>query len=529
MKYFIFRNMTIETFFPHLDAKFSGYEDISIIDESTDRYIWFYFAPIAENNVIVEKVHYYTDLVHMIAERIQPGKMLIAFTMKDMLTMQSITSDSSVVDALNKYNASLYKLASKHKNIRVIDFARFLDNYTPDNRIDWRYYFIAQIGFNPHLASEFGDWFTRQMQAIELKRKKCLVLDLDNTLWGGILGEDGIEGVSLGGDYPGKVFLLFQHQILEISKQGVILAVNSKNNLEDVLQMWKEHPDIILKEEHFASVRINWNNKTDNLLEIAQELNIGLDSMVFLDDNPRERELVKKYLPEVIVPDFPEHPYILPVFFRNIIEKYFSIYALTDEDTTKTEQYKSNALRSNMQHSFPNIEDYIRNLQIVLTIAEVNNLTLSRSAQMTQKTNQFNLTTHRYTEMEIKQFIDKNDWVYGLRVKDKFGDYGLTGLIIIKIDGKIAYIDTLLLSCRILGKEIEFAFIKHILSKIKKAGLSKVIAYYEKTAKNRQVENFYDKNGFRAIENSDDHKSYELLLDEITEFTVSDVYKLEDL
>jgi FkbH-like protein len=527
MKYFIFRNATVERFFQNLGAVFSGYEDVSVIDTNVDRYIWFYLAPIAENKLVADKIHYYADLLRMTAEKIPTGKMFIVCTIKDIFTIHSVSSDKTITDAVNDYNLVLHELASRYGNIKVIDFSRFLVHYASEELIDWKYYFISQMALNPRLAGVFQEWFSVQVQAIELKRKKCLVLDLDNTLWGGILGEDGMNGVALGGDYPGSAFLFFQRQILELSQQGIILAVSSKNNIEDVRQMWNEHPDVALKEEHFAALRIDWNNKADNIREMAQELNIGLDSFVFLDDNPSERELVKKYLPEVTVPDFPEQPYLLPAFFKKVVEQHFSVYALTEEDKVKTEQYKANALRVNAQRSFTNMEEYIRSLEIVLRIAEVNDLTLSRAAQMTQKTNQFNLTTRRYTDADLKNMLHVGSRIFTLSVSDKFGDSGLTGTCIVKIEKDKAMIDSLLLSCRILGKGIEKAFVKHVLRALQSEGIVEVSASYIPTTKNSQVAGFYKDVGF-VIKNEDEKqvKHYRLNLSKET-ITLSPNYKFK--
>jgi FkbH-like protein len=398
-----------------------------------------------------------------------------------------------------------------------------LEQYASEELIDWKYYFISQMALNPRLAGAFREWFAAQIQAIELKRKKCLALDLDNTLWGGVLGEDGIAGVALGGDYPGKAFLFFQHQILELSRQGIILVVCSKNNIDDVRQMWSEHPDVALKEEHFAALRINWSNKADNIREMAQELNIGLDGFVFLDDNPSERELIKKYLPEVTVPDFPEQPYLLPTFFKKIVEEYFAVYALTNEDRAKTEQYKANILRANMQRSFTNMDEYIRSLEIELKIAEANELTLSRVAQMTQKTNQFNLTTRRYTDADLKDMLHTGYRIFTLSVSDKFGDSGLTGTCIVKIENDKAAINSLLLSCRVLGKDIEYAFIKHVLKTLQSEGIAEVSASYIPTAKNPQAAEFYEKAGL-ALEYEKQCKRYEINLSKTT-ITLSSNYK----
>jgi FkbH-like protein len=509
MKYFVFRNSTVEPFFKGIDSDFSGYEDISVIDDCADRYIWFYLVPIAENEIITKKMRHYTDLIRMIGSRINSNKLFILFTAKNIFNIQSVSSNRSVACAVHEYNESIYELASVYKNIKVLDFSRFIDNYAINELINWKYYFISQMIIHPRLSIDFQNWFATQISAIELRRKKCLVLDLDNTLWGGILGEDGISGVSLGGDYPGNVYLLFQHQLLSLSREGVILTIDSKNNLEDVRQMWDEHPNVVLKEEHFAAMRINWDNKADNISVIAQKLNINIDSMVFLDDSPAERDLVKKYLPEVIVPDFPEHPYMLLDFLRNIVERYFCIYMITEEDKEKAKQYQANVLRQNMQNSFSNMEDYIRNLNIVLEIAEVNDLTRARVAQMTQKTNQFNLTTHRYTDVDVNNIINDGGMIFTLSVSDKFGDSGITGLCIVNIIENKATIDSFLLSCRVLGKGIEKIFAEYVLKLLQLKGVSEVTALYIPTNKNSLVADFYDKIGFVVVdENKDPIKCY---------------------
>ena len=509
MQYYIFRNTTVERFFQHIDADFSGYEDVSVTDSPADRFVWFYLAPIeTENTVIARKINNYAALVQMVAEKIPSGKMVIIFTLKNIFSIQSISSERIIADAVHNYNTVLYDLASKNRNVKVIDFAKFLDDYNNEELIDWKYYFISQMGLNPRLAGAFQDWFSAEICAIELKRKKCLVLDMDNTLWGGILGEDGITGVALGGDYPGKAFLMFQQQLLALSRDGIILTVCSKNNPEDVRRMWSDHPDSTLKEEHFAAMRINWNNKADNIREIAQELNIGLDSLVFIDDNPAERELIRQVLPEVATPDFPQQPYMLPVFFKKLVKQYFYSYELTDEDLQKTAQYKANVARANTRKAFTNMNEYIRSLEIELKVAEIHELTLTRAAQMTQKTNQFNLTTRRYVEADLKKKLANGHKIFTLSVRDKFGDSGITGLCIVEIFDNSANINSLLLSCRILGKDIESAFLSCVLKELKNAGMMRVTAMYIPASKNEQVKDFYEKQGF-ILDNEDmQHTKY---------------------
>jgi FkbH-like protein len=528
MNYFIFRNYTVEPFFKSFEARFSGYEDVSFIDETADAYIWFYLMPYElSNDVIAEKIKHYGGLLDMVYSRIGKDKEFIIFTVVPFYTINYVTSSAILEEAVEEYNRKVYNMAA-YGNVKIIDIKGFLATFPNEQLIDWKYYFISQIPVNPKLAPPFCRWFSRQLEILAMKRKKCIVLDLDNTLWFGVLGEDGMDGIKMAGDYPGNAFRFFQEYLLELNRNGVILAICSKNNESDATDVLENHPDMLLKKNVFSSYRINWNNKADNIRDIASELNIGLDSMVFIDDSPAERELVRQALPQVSVPEFPASPYLYPVFIKQLTDAFFSAYALTREDLAKTRQYRENAERNQHKGQFADMGAYLRSLEMRLTVEKLDGLNKARFAQMTQKTNQFNLTTKRYTEADIQSFADKGGLVYGLRVKDKFGDSGLTGLIMVAVDNKTAFIDTLLLSCRVLGRGIENVFINHILKKLKKFGISNVKAVYFKTAKNAQVEKFYDIAGFTVKSACSDRTDYEIALANI-ENTLSNIYTLEDL
>lgn len=507
MSLFVFRNNTVERFFPK-DYTFSGYDDISFIPADANGYVWFYQAPIGYNReASVEEIQGYQQKFVFVLAQIDPNKAVISLTMEDTYSVPTTEDDYAVRSAIEEYNAALFLAEKVNANLKVIDYSEFTRNYPVTDLFDWKFYFISQMGINPKLTKDFQAWWNRKMDSIALKRKKCIVLDLDNTLWGGVLGEDGISGIKIGGDYPGKAFAFFQKSLLQLSKAGVILTVCSKNNEADVLEAWEKNPFMVLKKEQFAAYRINWTDKATNIKELAEELNIGLDSFVFVDDNPTERELIKQTLPMVSVPEFPAQPYELPVFFKKLVEDYFKVYSITDEDKKKTEQYKANAARVQAQHSFTNIGAFLESLEIQITIEAANEFNIPRIAQMTQKTNQFNLTTKRYTDADVKGFL-ANGWkIWCVSVADRFGDNGITGCIMVDVDT----IDTFLLSCRILGKGIEKAFIKKIISLLKENGVKTVKAAYLPTAKNAQVAEFYDRCGFSLVaENADGGKDYAL-------------------
>lgn len=496
MKYFVFRNNTVEFFFDAKKSLFSGYDDISEVSLEAEKYIWFYQLPygiIDEHSV--EMVNSFIQKFDLVYSRIPAEKEIIVFTLCDIGSAKIASGDFTFEEAINGFNSYIIQLAKKNRNIKIIDFSEFASRYKKSDLIDWKYYYTSQLAFSVKLAADFKKWFQQKENQLSLKRKKCIALDLDNTLWGGVLGEDGIEGIKIGGDYPGKAFLYFQKALVELSKSGVILAVCSKNNEVDVKECWSKNPYNIINEKYISSYRINWNNKADNIKEIATELNIGLDSFVFVDDNPTERELVKQVLPMVEVPDFPEQPYNLANFVDELTENYFKVYALTNEDKKKIEEYKANAERSKEQAKFTDMDSFIRSLEIKMVIQSANKMNISRIAQMTQKTNLFNLTTKRYTESNLNTMLADDVKIWCLSVADKFGDSGITGAIIIKNN----MVDEFLLSCRILGKGIEKEFVRQILFILKQTGLTELKAVYIPTPKNAQVKDFYENNGFTLV------------------------------
>ena len=505
---FVFRNNTIERFLRG-DYQYSGYNDFSVVPEA-DAYLWWYQVPIKYNiSQLADEIILFADKLRFIASQIG-NKPLNIITIENIYVPNVIMSDMCLSQAIDFFNQTAYSLAQDKSNVKVINFADFTNQYSCDELIDWKFYYLYQMPLNPRLANDFHQWLTKQQDRIALKRKKCLVLDLDNTLWAGILGEDGVEGISFDGDYPGKAFAHWQEGLKYLKDAGVMLVLCSKNNEADVQEVWSKRANMILKAEDFVAKRINWQDKATNIQSIAKELNIGLDSIVFVDDNPTERELVRQLLPMVEVPEWSSHPYDLPLLYNELIEKYFKVYSITEEDKNKTEQYHQNSLRQQQQSQFTSLEDFVRSLNIELRIQPISAMSLQRVAQMTQKTNQFNLTTKRYTEDDIQRLLEKGACVYTLSVADKFGDNGITGCIILLPNETGWVIDTLLLSCRILGKGIEYSFVKQILSTLPNHSI--VMADYYSTEKNAQVATFYDKLGFECIDEDNNHKSYSALI-----------------
>jgi len=521
---YIFRNYTVEPLFKDFSGvRFSGYEDISNVPQDISVYIWFYTCPVNEGEQeYYEKINDFRQKLDLVLKSCNPSSYLLLFALVPIDSFSFQTNKTKIKETIISYNQHLNAIADSRSLTKVIELEDFILENQNLEIIDWRYYFLYKTLINPGLSASFSTWFRRQWLAIEGKRKKCLILDLDDTLWGGVLGEEGIEGIQLGNDYPGNVYKTFQKMLLEAGKSGVLLAIVSKNNENEVWEAFETHPDMVLKKADFVAWRINWNDKAENIRDIARELNIGIDSLVFIEDNPVERNWIIQALPEVVVPDFPKAQYQIVHFFREVYNTWFQLYDLTREDHEKFQHYKQNTLRQQSQQSFSKIEDYIASLDTKISVKEADNFTIPRIAQLTQKTNQFNLTTRRYSEADISNFIESGYKVYAASVADKYGDNGITAVCIIKnISPDQAEIDSYLLSCRILGRFIEFALMKRILNNAYANGIREVFASYIPTAKNGQTALFYDKLGFETIKNGSD-KKYLLKLNKL--FSIEPYY-----
>lgn len=530
MKTFVFRNQTVEPFLGYDDVTCSGYDDISVVLGDCDRYIWFYQVPVnADSLQLAQEIDSYRDKLDIVLAAADEHKPFIIFSLVNLFPLRLTGDETALDEAVSAFNRHAQQLSRQRSQVKWVDFSEFTSHYDADSLINWKYYLMSQTLLNPKLVHEFQAWWQRVECELALNRKKCLVLDLDNTLWGGVLGEDGIDGIKLGGDYPGKAFSYWQRSLLELAHNGVILTVCSKNNEADVLEAWEKNPAMVLKREHFSAMRINWRDKATNLRELADELNISLDSMVFLDDNPAERELVKQLLPEVEVPDFPVKPYELMPFYKELVEKYFRIYSITSEDRSKAEQYRANAQRNAEQARFVDLESYLYSLDMQLDIMPADEHNMPRIAQMTQKTNQFNLTTRRYAEAELQQHLDAGWRIYCMSMSDRFGDNGITGTIFVEpVNDTTVNIDTLLLSCRILGKGIEEAFVKTVFNLLRLDGYRKITADYIPTAKNGQTADFYDRMGMTCVVTDDDGtRHYEMALSDF--FEIKNYYNIRVL
>lgn len=413
-----------------------------------------------------------------------------------------------MADQLNEYLEEVIT-----DNVRLIDFQKVITTVGVEKSIDLRYYYSSKALYTVDFFKVYAEFIKPIIVSANGRAKKAIIFDCDNTLWKGVLGEDGFEHIQMSPKTKtGACFSEIQAMALALSRQGILIGLCSKNNPEDVEEVIKTHPDMQLRDKHITIHKINWVDKVSNLKEIALELNIGLDSMVFVDDSSFEVNMIKEQLPAVTVLQVPERAFDYPKMLRENSGLFYNL-SYTAEDKKKVELYKQQVKRETVKKDFTDIEDYLASLELKMTMHVNDKSIIPRMSQLTQKTNQFNLTTKRYTEGNIGNFIeDENSVVVALSVSDKFGDNGITGLCIIHYDNKAqsAVIDTLLLSCRIIGRNIEYALIDYILNMLKEKRVKHVMAKYSTTPKNGLVKEFYDNCAFSLSEPTDSGRNYSL-------------------
>lgn len=358
----------------------------------------------------------------------------------------------------------------------------------------------AKQEISPAAGPYYGDLVGRLLAAEQGLSAKCLVLDLDNTIWGGVIGDDGLDGIVLGqGSATGEAYLALQAYAKEQSTRGIILAVCSKNDPENALSPFEKHPEMILKREDISDFVANWDDKATNLRAIAQHLNIGLDSLVFVDDSPFERELVRSELPMISTPELPEDPALIPGVLA--AAGYFEGLAVTQEDRARGRQYQANADRQRFQATVTDMALYLRGLEMKLVVQRFDRLSLKRIVQLINKTNQFNLTARRYTEDEVLNIMrDQTSFGLQLRLLDRFGDNGIIAIVIGRGNElPRVEIDTWLMSCRVLGRGIEQATLDLIAAEARHLGARDLIGRYRQTPKNVMVKDHYGKLGFSLL------------------------------
>jgi FkbH-like protein len=448
-----------------------------------------------EFNDIVDKVKFEIDIV---LSNLKNTSIVIINRFSSIIFDQfslSIGNLNQLTGILNNYLES-----NIGKNSNLFDIDGVISRLSIKSATDLRYYYSSKSLYSIDFYREYFENIQHIFLAATGKTKKALIFDCDNTLWKGTLGEDGFDGI--------KIFQEIQYLALQLSKKGVIIGLCSKNNPEDINHVLENHPDMVLRNNDIVIKKVNWDNKISNLQSISQDLSIGIDSLVFIDDSSFEVELVKKELPDVKVFQVPLKEYEYGLMMRRISNLFYSPF-ITKEDDIKTQMYKDQAKRAEGKGRAANIEDYLASLGILITVHVDNLSQVSRISQLTQKTNQFNLTTKRYSEFEINNFILSDEKiVLSIEINDKYGSSGLTGLAI--LCKKLSKIDTLLLSCRVLGRNIEYSFMDIIVNLASKHNIKTLDSKYIETQKNQQVKDFYSRCGFHIIAESNNTTQYSL-------------------
>lgn len=404
---------------------------------------------------------------------------------------------------VRKLNYELMNLSQQYQNLFICDIASLQNKYGRDMMFDSTIYvsteMLLSIDSLPYVASRTMDIIS----SIEGKFKKCLILDLDNTVWGGVVGDDGWENIQVGhGLGIGKAFSEFQQWVKKLKNRGIIIAVCSKNDEEKAKEPFEKNPEMVLKLDDISVFIANWDNKADNIRTIQSILNIGFDSMVFLDDNPFERNMVRENVPGVTVPELPEDPgdYLEFLYTQNL----FETASFSNADKDRTKQYQIEAKRATAAKAFTNEADFLKSLNMVSEVKGFNKFNTPRVAQLSQRSNQFNLRTVRYTEDQITA-IEKNEKyaTFSFTLEDKFGDNGLIAVIIMeKIDNETLFIDTWFMSCRVLKRGMENFTLNTLVDYARTNGFKKIIGEYLPTLKNGMVKEHYPNLGFEAIKDS---------------------------
>lgn len=417
----------------------------------------------------------------------------------------------SLRNFLRRFNTGIEKTADQ-EGVHLLAIDQFVAEDGLSAWFDRTLWYRAKQEVSPAMAPLYGDFLVRILAAQRGLSAKCLVLDLDNTLWGGVIGDDGLQGIVLGqGSAAGEAYVAFQKYAKQLSERGIILAICSKNDEANALDVFEQHAEMVLRRSDIACFRANWQDKATNLREIASALNVGLDTLVFVDDNPFERNLVRQELPEVLVPEMPEDP----ALYAETLARagYFEGLTLTKEDSERSTFYKDNFARETLRQSVTDMDGYLKNLEMKLIAQPFHTTDVPRVVQLINKTNQFNLMTRRYATAEVQALVgNPKVWTLQARLLDRFGDNGIIAVLIGRLCDQenngasvcpstknYFVIDTWLMSCRVLGRQVEEECLNLLIEEAKQLGAKKVIGEYSPTVKNKMVSDLYERLGFSLL------------------------------
>lgn len=435
------------------------------------------------------------------------GFELPAYPALGVLDPEAGQGQTAVVQGLN---AMLRQSLREAGNAHLVDMDLCLRRIGAERFFDPRYWHLGKAPYSREALQAIAQEDFAYIRALKGRARKCLVLDCDGILWGGVVGEDGLTGIKLGHSHPGSCHRELQQEALNLFHRGVLLALCSKNNEADVWEVFDRHPDMVLRREHLAAALINWRDKAANLRQIALDLNIGLDSLVFVDDSEFEVQLVRDVLPEVEALHFPRQS---ASSFKNMLAaaQLFDTLTLSEEDRRRGAMYVAEGRRHELKAQATDMRQYYASLRMQAEIGLADPFTIPRIAQMTQKTNQFNLTTRRHSDAEIRAFSESADYdVAWLKLTDIFGDSGIVGAAIVRYQGQDAVFESFLLSCRVIGRGVEDLFLARLLERARASGAVRAVGLYIPTPKNAQVAGFYPAHGFVRAAGADGEERFEL-------------------
>ena len=417
-------------------------------------------------------------------------------------------ADAGQAETVRGLNRRLLALSREHPGVFVIDYDSLVARHGRDRWHDEAKWLSARMPVAAACLPRLAEEYLRAVLPLTGRVAKALVVDLDNTLWGGVVGEDGPGGLRLDADGPGAAYLRLQRAVLAAHARGVILAVASKNNPAEAMEVLERHPAMLLRPDHFAAMRVGWQDKAQSLREIAEELNIGLDAVAFLDDNPAERHRVRAALPEVTVIDLPDDPmgYADAVLDSPVLQRL----TLSQEDRRRGRMYAEQRARVELQRAATTLKDFWRSLQMEMDMREAVAGDVPRVAQLTQKTNQFNLTGRRYNDQEVAAAMaDPTRRVYAVRLRDRFGDSGLAGVAITCDRGPVCEVETLLLSCRVIGRTVETAMLARVSADARARGRRVLRGVFLPTSRNTPASQVYPDHGFSRVAGSGEGSAWE--------------------
>ena len=484
-----FNNFIEESIKKDFDIYLFFWETINLSENFKSEY--YHFSE-SEKKALFEKT--ITEL-EISLKQLQSNSLVIFNSFSEFTTSTGPLGLDSTNQLSKRLNEHLNCI--KQENLLVLNLDFLIQNCGIEKTFDYRTYYQSSSLYTNFFLIEYSKIIVPLIENRKGKQKKMIVLDADNTLWKGIIGEDGIEGIKcIPGTLEGMIYYEVQSLLKDLKNKGVLLAICSKNNPSDIEKMFNKNI-MFLKQDDFVIKKINWSPKNHNIQEIANEINIGLDSIVFIDDSDFEIQLIKSTLPQVNTVQVPKTLSNYPETIKKLYPLFFSGIN-SNEDKHKTRMYLDENERKKKSLKYKNIDDYINSLGLELLLSKNRQIPIERCTQLTQKTNQFNFTTKRYSRAELEQLILKENWhLISLSIKDKFGDYGTTGLIILTIDNDKATIDTFLLSCRVLGRKIENIFFKAVIDELKLMNVKQLIGVYVPTKKNIQVKGFYKNMGMK--------------------------------